>query len=84
MFIPFWLSFLLGHFYPHRPAMTIAVDMGRKATKTNKTFIFILFNFQMGFDGLFFGRLDYQDKNHRLNTTTMEMVWHGSPNNLGR
>lgn len=37
---------------------------------------------QMGFDGLFFGRLDYQDKDQRLNTTTMEMVWHGSPNNL--
>ncbi|XP_052778477.1 lysosomal alpha-mannosidase-like [Mya arenaria] len=38
---------------------------------------------QFGFDGLFFGRLDYQDKNHRLNTTTMEMLWHGSPDNLG-
>ena len=36
----------------------------------------------MGFDGLFFGRLDYQDKDRRLNTSTMEMVWHGSPNNL--
>ncbi|XP_052781407.1 lysosomal alpha-mannosidase-like isoform X1 [Mya arenaria] len=38
---------------------------------------------QFGFDGLFFGRLDYQDKNHRLNTSTMEMLWHGSPDNLG-
>ena len=37
----------------------------------------------MGFDGLFFGRLDYQDKDRRLNTSTMEMVWHGSPKNLG-
>ncbi|KAJ8312836.1 hypothetical protein KUTeg_010209 [Tegillarca granosa] len=29
---------------------------------------------RMGFDGLFFGRLDYQDKNLRLNTTNMEFV----------
>ncbi|XP_041362774.1 lysosomal alpha-mannosidase-like [Gigantopelta aegis] len=38
---------------------------------------------RFGFDALFFGRLDYQDKANRLNTTTMEMVWHGSPQNLG-
>nr|CAD7587760.1 unnamed protein product [Timema genevievae] len=33
---------------------------------------------QMGFDGLFFSRLDYQDKETRLNTSTMEMVWEAS------
>ncbi|CAG2068492.1 unnamed protein product, partial [Timema podura] len=33
---------------------------------------------QMGFDGLFFSRLDYQDKEARLNTSTMEMVWEAS------
>ncbi|KAL0281361.1 UNVERIFIED_CONTAM: hypothetical protein PYX00_002368 [Menopon gallinae] len=33
---------------------------------------------QMGFDGLFFGRLDYQDKRARLLNKTMEMVWEGS------
>ncbi|XP_041364286.1 lysosomal alpha-mannosidase-like [Gigantopelta aegis] len=38
---------------------------------------------QFGFDALFFGRLHYQDKAKRLNTTTLEMVWHGSPQNLG-
>ncbi|XP_052266836.1 lysosomal alpha-mannosidase-like isoform X2 [Dreissena polymorpha] len=38
---------------------------------------------QFGFDGLYFGRLDYQDKDTRLNQTTMEMIWHGSPDNLG-
>ncbi|ESO84761.1 hypothetical protein LOTGIDRAFT_207233 [Lottia gigantea] len=38
---------------------------------------------QMGFDGLFFGRLDYQDKDNRLNKKTMEMIWKGSPKNLG-
>ncbi|XP_050392996.2 lysosomal alpha-mannosidase [Patella vulgata] len=39
---------------------------------------------QMGFDGLFFGRLDYQDKANRLNKKTMEMIWKGSPKNLGQ
>ncbi|GFS02334.1 alpha-mannosidase [Elysia marginata] len=38
---------------------------------------------QFGFDGLFFGRLDYQDKEQREQTKTMEFVWEGSPNNLG-
>ncbi|XP_058121282.1 lysosomal alpha-mannosidase-like [Anopheles ziemanni] len=33
---------------------------------------------QMGYDGLFFARLDYQDKNHRMQTRTPEMVWHTS------
>jgi hypothetical protein len=37
----------------------------------------------MGYDALFFGRLDYQDKNKRLNDSNMEFVWKGSPNNLG-
>jgi len=35
---------------------------------------------QMGFDGLFFGRLDYQDKDERLMTQKSEMIWHGSEN----
>jgi lysosomal alpha-mannosidase len=35
---------------------------------------------QMGFDGLFFGRLDYQDYNQRNLTKTMEMIWKGSAN----
>lgn len=38
---------------------------------------------RFGFDSLFFGRLDYQDKDNRQNQTTMEMIWRGSPNNLG-
>lgn len=38
---------------------------------------------QFGFDGLFFGRLDYQDKIQRQKTKTMEMLWRGSPKNLG-
>ena len=35
---------------------------------------------QMGFDGLLFGRLDYQDKNTRLRNKTAEFIWKGSPN----
>ncbi|XP_048762590.2 lysosomal alpha-mannosidase-like isoform X2 [Ostrea edulis] len=38
---------------------------------------------QFGFDGLFFGRLDYQDKDTRLKQNNMEFVWRGSPKNLG-
>lgn len=38
---------------------------------------------RMGFDGLLFGRLDYQDKLTRLQTKTAEMVWKGSAN-LGK
>ncbi|XP_017876463.1 lysosomal alpha-mannosidase isoform X1 [Ceratina calcarata] len=34
---------------------------------------------QLGFDGMFLGRLDYQDKNHRLASKTMEFIWKGSP-----
>lgn len=37
---------------------------------------------QMGYDALFFGRLDYQDKVNRLATKAMEVVWESS-NNLG-
>ncbi|KAK7789693.1 hypothetical protein R5R35_011514 [Gryllus longicercus] len=38
---------------------------------------------QMGYDGLFFGRLDYQDKMNRLSSKTAEMVWQAS-DNLGK
>ena len=32
----------------------------------------------MGFDGLFFGRLDYADKSKRKIEKTMEMIWKAS------
>ena len=35
---------------------------------------------QFGFDGLFFGRLDYQDKDARLKDKRMELMWFGSDN----
>ncbi len=37
----------------------------------------------MGFDGLLFGRADYQDYETRNRTKTMEMVWKAS-RNLGK
>ncbi|XP_050428079.1 lysosomal alpha-mannosidase-like [Adelges cooleyi] len=36
-----------------------------------------------GYDGLFFGRLDYEEKSQRLRNKTAEMIWQSSPN-LGR
>ncbi|KAG8441431.1 hypothetical protein GDO86_006973, partial [Hymenochirus boettgeri] len=33
---------------------------------------------QMGYDGFFFGRLDYQDKDNREKKKLMEMVWRAS------
>lgn len=38
---------------------------------------------QMGYDGMFFGRLDYQDKARRMMTKSAEMIWHAS-DNLGK
>jgi lysosomal alpha-mannosidase len=38
---------------------------------------------RMGYDGLFFARLDYQDKSERLRQNTTEIIWQGSPN-LGK
>ncbi|XP_011645218.1 lysosomal alpha-mannosidase isoform X2 [Pogonomyrmex barbatus] len=38
---------------------------------------------QMGFDGMLFGRIDYQDKSKRLQDQTMEFIWKSSPN-LGK
>ncbi|KAJ8939541.1 hypothetical protein NQ314_011108 [Rhamnusium bicolor] len=38
---------------------------------------------QFGMDGVFFARVDYRDKQKRLNEQTMDMLWTGSVN-LGR
>lgn len=35
---------------------------------------------KMGYDGMFFSRLDWRDKSQRANETKMEMVWHTSEN----
>lgn len=39
---------------------------------------------QMGFDGLFLGRIDYQDKLLRQKERTLEMIWKSSPSLGGR
>lgn len=38
---------------------------------------------QMGFDGMFFARLDYEEKSERLTNKTAEMIWEGS-DSLGK
>jgi len=38
----------------------------------------------MGFDALFFGRLDYQDKNKRMNEKSMEWIWMPNEDSLGK
>ncbi|CAB0014713.1 unnamed protein product [Nesidiocoris tenuis] len=35
---------------------------------------------RLGFDGLFLGRIDWEDKSYRLKNKTMEMIWHTSEN----
>lgn len=35
---------------------------------------------KMGYDGLFFSRLDWRDKTQRKNDKTMEMIWKSSAN----
>jgi hypothetical protein len=36
------------------------------------------FLLQLGFDSLFFARIDYQDRAKRLNEKSLEIVWQGS------
>ena len=38
---------------------------------------------EMGFDALFFSRLDYKDKEKRMNNLEMEWVWRPNSNTLG-
>lgn len=33
---------------------------------------------QMGFDGFFFGRVDYQDRSHRMEKKEQELLWRAS------
>lgn len=38
----------------------------------------LLFLLQLGFDSLFFARIDYQDRAKRLREKTLEVIWQGS------
>lgn len=33
---------------------------------------------QVGFDSVFFGRIDYQDREKRFKDKTLEVIWRGS------
>lgn len=57
----------------------ISFGLKRKCVRNEFQFQASLFA-QMGYDGLFFARLDYQDKNKRLNTSNMETIWQASAN----
>lgn len=35
---------------------------------------------QLGYEGVFFARLDYRDEGTRKSNKTMELVWQGSAN----
>lgn len=34
--------------------------------------------FQVGFDALYFARIDYQDRKKRKDTKSLEIIWRGS------
>ncbi|CAF3582661.1 unnamed protein product [Rotaria sp. Silwood1] len=57
-----------------RPKLGWQIDPFGHARETASLFA------QMGFDGLFFGRVDFQDYDERNRTKTMEMIWKGSAN----
>ena len=51
----------------------------QKFLDSDLTILTVLFLcIQMGYDGLFFWRNDYDDRNQRLKDNTMEMVWRPS------
>lgn len=39
---------------------------------------------EMGFDALFFSRLDYKDKQRRISDQEMEWIWRPSVDSLGK
>lgn len=41
-------------------------------------FFFFFFLLQMGFDGFFFGRVDYQDRSRRMAKKEQELLWRAS------
>lgn len=41
-------------------------------------YLYADFFLQLGFDSLFFARIDYQDRAKRLKDKTLEVIWRGS------
>jgi len=69
----------LGHMYlkqqfDYIPTVGWQIDpFGHSATQA------ALLSAKVGFDALFFGRIDYQDRENRLNLNQMEFIWSPSP-----
>ena len=57
--------------------LEIGIFCSKQIVRISQTIQASLFA-QMGFDGLFFGRLDYADKSKRKIEKTMEMIWKAS------
>jgi alpha-mannosidase len=56
------------------PRITVQHDpFGHSSTQAN-----LLSSQLAGFEGVFFGRIDYQDRNLRNNLTTLETIWRAS------
>ena len=71
-------AFISTEFGPaYRPRMAWQIDPFGHSSVQAALFA------QMGYDGLYFGRADYEDKALRINQSRLELVWRGSPNNLG-
>ena len=72
----------LGHQFLKR-TFNITVDIGWQIDPFGHSSGYASLLCQMGFNALFLGRIDYQDKEMRLNNRNMEMVWvPDSSNNL--
>lgn len=52
-----------------QPAVAWQLDLFGHGKEINSLFA------QMGYDGIMFGRLDYQEKNERTNQKTLQMIW---------
>lgn len=71
-------NFLKTNFDGYTPRIGWQLDpFGHSATQAS------LMSAEVGFDALFFGRIDYEDLQLRQGSAQCEGVWRSSPNNLG-
>ncbi|KAI4366760.1 hypothetical protein MLD38_022594 [Melastoma candidum] len=69
------LEFINGGMCMHDEAATHYIDMIDQTTRGHR---FILDTFGVGFDSLYYGRIDYQDRAMRKEQKSLEVVWRGS------